>query len=97
MPAATERLAYTATLSATGGTDPYNWSIASGTLLSGLSLDSSTGVVSGTPTAATGAGGEPLGIQVTDAARDGANASLSLVVQQSSGSLLHQRHQSEQP
>jgi hypothetical protein len=42
--------AYTATLSATGGVAPYTWSIASGTLPTGLSLNSSTGVISGTPT-----------------------------------------------
>src|SRR5215469_1075580 len=41
---------YAASLSATGGTPSYTWSIASGSLPSGLAL-SSAGVVSGTPTA----------------------------------------------
>ena len=40
--------AYSETLTATG-TSPITWSIASGTLPSGLSLDPSTGVISGTP------------------------------------------------
>jgi Putative Ig domain len=42
---------YSQTLQATGGTPPYNWSIASGSLPAGLSMDTS-GVISGTPTTA---------------------------------------------
>lgn len=42
--------AYSQTLQAVGGTTPYTWSILSGSLPSGLSLASSTGVISGTPT-----------------------------------------------
>jgi hypothetical protein len=42
---------YTATLAATGGTPGYTWSLLSGSLPTGLSLNSSTGVISGTPTA----------------------------------------------
>lgn len=41
---------YTATLSASGAVAPYTWSINSGTLPTGLSLASSTGIISGTPT-----------------------------------------------
>jgi uncharacterized protein YjdB len=43
--------AYTATLAATGGTTPYTWSIAVGSLPGGLSLNASTGVITGTPSA----------------------------------------------
>ncbi|MEW5768098.1 MAG: Ig domain-containing protein [bacterium] len=41
---------YSDTLTAAGGTPPYTWSIISGNLPDGLSLNSSTGLISGTPT-----------------------------------------------
>ncbi len=44
--------AYSVTLTATGGTAPMTWSISAGTLPAGLSLSATTGVLSGTPTAA---------------------------------------------
>ncbi len=59
--------AYSQTLTATGGAAPYTWSLASGNLPSGLTL-SSTGVISGTPTAAGS-------FKVTVAAKDSNNAS----------------------
>ena len=43
---------YSFTLSAAGGTTPYTWSISAGSLPAGLTLNTSTGVVSGTPTLA---------------------------------------------
>jgi hypothetical protein len=45
--------AYSATLAATGGPTPadYSWAVASGSLPAGLSLDPSSGTISGTPTA----------------------------------------------
>jgi uncharacterized protein DUF4082/Big-like domain-containing protein len=43
--------AYSASLAASGGTTPYTWTII-GSLPGGLSLNSSTGAISGTPTAA---------------------------------------------
>ncbi len=42
--------AYTATLTAAGGTAPLKWSIASGSLPAGLTFDTTTGIISGTPT-----------------------------------------------
>jgi RHS repeat-associated protein len=60
--------AYSATLNATGGTTSYSWSVASGTLPAGLSLNSSTGSISGTPTIATGFDPMPITFQVADSA-----------------------------
>jgi len=42
--------AYSETISTVGGTAPYTFVLTSGSLPSGLSLNSSTGVISGTPT-----------------------------------------------
>lgn len=50
LPAATSGRSYSATLTAEGGKAPYNWTISSGSLLPGLSLNKATGVISGTPT-----------------------------------------------
>jgi len=57
-------VAYNTTLAATGGTTPYTWSISSGTLPAGLSLNSSTGAITGTPTTAVSSA--PLTFQVQD-------------------------------
>ena len=51
LPGGTVREAYKQTLTATG-TAPIRWTIASGALPAGLSLNTATGVISGTPTAA---------------------------------------------
>jgi hypothetical protein len=56
--------AYSVTLGATGGTSPYTWSVLSGSLPAGLSLNPLTGVLSGTPTTA---GSSSFTIAVTDA------------------------------
>ncbi|MES2222265.1 MAG: putative Ig domain-containing protein [Acidobacteriota bacterium] len=42
---------YSVTLAATGGTTPYTWTISTGSLPAGLSINASTGTISGTPTA----------------------------------------------
>lgn len=62
LPAGTVGSAYSAQLSSTGGTAPYTWRVASGSLAAGLSL-STSGVISGTPTTA---GTSQLTVEVTD-------------------------------
>jgi Putative Ig domain len=57
-------VAYNAKLAATGGTSPYTWSLINGTLPAGLSLNASTGAITGTPTAAVTSAS--LTIQVQD-------------------------------
>lgn len=47
----TKGTAFTQTIAATG-TAPITWSVSAGTLPAGLALDTATGVISGTPTAA---------------------------------------------
>jgi len=49
MPAGTVGVAYTSNLQATGGLQPYTWSITQGSLPPGLNLNAQTGAVSGTP------------------------------------------------
>jgi len=49
LPAGQVGQSYHANLEATGGTPPYRWSIKAGSLPSGLSLDPTTGVISGAP------------------------------------------------
>ncbi len=55
---------FSATLSGTGGTKPYGWSVVSGNLPAGLTLDPATGAISGTPVAA---GLSRLTLTLTDA------------------------------
>ena len=50
LPGATFGAAYSAPLAATGGITPYTWSISQGALPSGLSISSSTGAITGSPT-----------------------------------------------
>jgi hypothetical protein len=45
-------VSYSDGLAASGGTQPYSWSLASGSLPPGLTLNSSTGAITGTPTTA---------------------------------------------
>ena len=50
LPPATLNTAYSQTLTASEGVPPYTYAVTSGSLPTGLSLDSTTGVISGTPT-----------------------------------------------
>jgi large repetitive protein len=63
---------YLHTLLANGGTLPYTWSLLSGALPGGLTLDGATGTISGKPTAA---GTFTFTVRVRDAANVTANSS----------------------
>ena len=51
LPAGAVGSAYSQTVPVSGGTTPYSFSVKSGTLPTGLSLNTATGVISGTPSA----------------------------------------------
>ena len=76
LPGGATNVAYSQTLSATGGTSPYKWSLSSGALPAGLSL-STSGTVSGTPTAT---GTASFTVKVTDAANASATQNLSVTI-----------------
>src|SRR5204862_497517 len=75
LPAGTVGTAYSQALSASGGTPPYSWTLASGSLPSGLSL--AGGTISGTPTTA---GSSSSSVKVTDSAAVSVTAALSLTI-----------------
>ncbi len=70
-------VAYSQALSATGGLAPYTWSISSGTLPAGLTLNTSSGAISGTPTTA---GTSTFTVQVKDANLTAASKSLTVTI-----------------
>ena len=70
--------AYSATLKASGGTTPYTWSLSTGSLPAGLSLNSATGEISGTPTGEETAN---FTVKVTDSATPTQEATESLSIQ----------------
>src|SRR5262249_16293735 len=68
---------YNQTVFETGGTAPFTWSIISGSLPAGLSLNASSGVISGTPTTA---GMSSFTIGVQDSTSQTANQALSITI-----------------
>jgi putative Ig domain-containing protein/centrosomal CEP192-like protein/Ig-like domain-containing protein len=77
LPPGRVNVAYSTALQATGGTTPYSWSISSGALPAGLTLNSSTGAISGTP---AGSGTFLFAAQVADAAGHTAQQPLSIQI-----------------
>ena len=69
--------AYSQSLSASGGSTPYTWKIVSGVLPNGLSFNSS-GIISGTPTAASGP--TAITFQVTDTTNSNAENAIPISV-----------------
>jgi hypothetical protein len=77
LPAATLGTPYSAALAATGGVPPYTWSVTSGKLPTGLSLNPATGVISGTP-AVLGTSGFTVGVTDSETPPMAASQALSL-------------------
>ncbi|GAB4023608.1 hypothetical protein GCM10028808_74450 [Spirosoma migulaei] len=63
LPIGTVGQPYSATITATGGTAPYSFSMASGSLPAGITLNPTTGVLSGIP---TNSGSFSTSIRITD-------------------------------
>jgi hypothetical protein len=76
LPGAAVGAAYSATFQA-AGTPPYDWSVTHGALPGGLTLDTTSGAISGTPKAA---GNFSFTVQVTDSTKASASAALTIAV-----------------
>ena len=70
--------AYSTTVQATGGTAPYTYAVSAGSMLpAGLSLNSASGAITGTPTAAAS---NSFGLTATDSTGGTGSATFTLVV-----------------
>ncbi|WP_370149027.1 putative Ig domain-containing protein [Streptacidiphilus sp. EB129] len=76
-PSAQVGAAYSDTLTATGGAAPYGWSVKTGTVPTGITLNASTGVLAGTPTTA---GTFTFTVQATDSKSQTATEATSVTV-----------------
>jgi hypothetical protein len=72
---------YSLTLTAQGGTPPYGWQLTLGMLPAGLTLDATTGIIGGTPTAAATATSLTFKLTDSGAAPQTATATLTLTIQ----------------
>jgi hypothetical protein len=77
LPDANVGAVYNQTLSGSGGITPHTWSVSSGTLPAGISLNPTSGVISGTPSAAATS---QFTVTLTDANGDFVSKPLSLTV-----------------
>src|SRR5258706_11066287 len=84
LPSGQINVAYSTTLTATGGTTPFAWSLTSGTLPAGLSLNASPGAITGTPTVSVTS--TPLAFQVKDSSTPQQTKTVNLTLTISSGS-----------
>ena len=77
LPAGMAGSSYSSTLTVNQGTPAYSWSISSGSLPAGLSLDANAGAITGIPTSS---GTSNFSVTVTDANSLTATQALSIVV-----------------
>lgn len=77
LPSALQGVPYAESVQASGGQSPYSWSVSAGALPAGLSLDSGSGLITGTPTTLESA---VFDVTVTDAANMTDTAGLSITV-----------------
>ena len=75
---------YSLALSAAGGQSPLTYTITSGTLPTGLNLNSSTGLISGTPSAT---GSSAITVRAADANSQTASASFTIAIARSTQSI----------
>jgi hypothetical protein len=66
LPVAVRGTTYSATLTASGGSAPYSWSLIAGTLPRNLTLQSNTGVISGSVSTRAQTGPTSITVQVRD-------------------------------
>ena len=78
LPNATVGANYGAQLSASGGVAPYAWHVVGGSLPQGISLDSASGALSGSPASA---GSFSFAAQVSDSSSQSSQQQLTLTVQ----------------
>ena len=75
--------AFTEQLTATGGQAPYTFSVSSGRLPAGLTLDASTGAISGTPTSTTSGSASSITFKVVDSTGSTATSGGSITISSS--------------
>jgi uncharacterized protein YhjY with autotransporter beta-barrel domain len=79
LPTAVQGIAYNQTMSARGGVAPYSFAVSAGSLPAGLTLNTATGAITGTP---TGSGIANFSITVTDStAGTSATATIAYALQ----------------
>jgi len=77
LPSGTVNVSYSFVVVANGGTPPYAWSITSGALPSGLTLDTTTGIISGMPSSS---GTFNFSVQVIDSGSPVQTATQALTI-----------------
>ena len=75
LPNGMQGVAYSQTVTASGGTGPYTYSISSGSLPAGLTLNASSGAISGTP---TGSGLASFTVHAQDSAGNTGNRAYTI-------------------